>query len=95
MKGQSFNNILRTLIKHVSNLIKASKLKPDAPEFVPLADSGFKSNFVHVSRAHKKSERKERKSAADLSKKNDKVAGKRVANAESMPLANREVLPIY
>jgi hypothetical protein len=62
-----------------TNIFKGSKLKPDAPEFVPTQTKASstdpaKSNPKEVAKAQKKKDREERK-AASLAKK----AGKKVA----------------
>jgi len=84
---------------HSPNNIKASKLKPDAPEFVPFRikapadltpqadskdqESPSKINSKDAAKAQKKQEKDERK-AASLAKKVGKRVGKQVDGSEGM-----------
>jgi hypothetical protein len=78
---------IRSIIlrRHLTTF-KGSKLKPDAPEFVPnqsktnSTDSPTKSNGKDAAKVQKKKEREERK-AASLAKK----AGKKVAKQLDAP----------
>jgi hypothetical protein len=85
------------LLLHSPNDIKASKLKPDAPEFVPFRikapadltppadskdqESPSKINSKDAAKAQKKQEKDERK-AASLVKKVSKKVGKQVDGPE-------------
>jgi hypothetical protein len=85
------------LLLHSPNDIKASKLKPDAPEFVPFRiktpadltpqadskdpESPSKINPKDAAKAQKKQEKDERK-AASLAKKVGKKVGKQVDGPE-------------
>jgi hypothetical protein len=68
-----------------SNTLKGSKLKPDAPEFVPnqlnaVATEPTKPNTKEAAKAQKKKEKEERK-AASIAKR----AGKKVARHLDVP----------
>jgi hypothetical protein len=85
------------LLVHFPNDIKASKLKPDAPEFVPFRikapadltppadskdpESPSKINPKDTAKAQKKQGKEERK-AANLAKKLGRKAGKQVDGSE-------------
>lgn len=85
------------LLLHSPNDIKASKLKPDAPEFVPFRikapadlttqadsedpESSSKTNSKDAAKVQKKQGKEERK-AASLAKKVGKKTGKQVDGPE-------------
>ena len=71
-----------------SNISKGSKLKPDAPEFVPtqtqtLSIDPSKSNPKDAAKIQKKRDREDRK-AASLAKKAGKKAAKPLENPDGM-----------
>lgn len=84
MKNNVERNKVKIAMKGNSNLKKGSKLKPDAPEFVPLASQAdstktpAKADSRTSSKAQRKKEKGDRKEKSSMSKKVGKAAGKRV-----------------
>ena len=79
------------------NSYKASRLKPDAPEFVPTQMSSTptdhpKLNLKEAAKAQKKKERDERK-AASLAKKAGKKVAKHLENPNGTCLSSRSIVP--
>jgi hypothetical protein len=73
-----------------SDMTKGSKLKPDAPEFVPLASKGdvtrptTAADSKAAAKAQKKLEKEQRKAASSLSKKSGKSLGRNHDGADGM-----------
>jgi hypothetical protein len=81
-------NFDREIFKMFPNMIKRSKLKPDAPEFVPLRSkvepnkSTAKFDLKTSAKPQKKQEKDERKDRFSLNKKAGKATGKRTERVE-------------
>jgi hypothetical protein len=78
---------------NMPNSVKGSRLKPDAPEFVPTQlistpTDHPKLNPKETAKAQKKKERDERK-AASLAKKADKKVAKNLGNPDGTCLSSR------
>lgn len=73
-----------------SDVTKGSKLKPDAPEFVPLVSKGdvtrpaTATNSKAAAKAQKKLEKVQRKAASSLTKKAGKSLGRNHDGADGM-----------
>ncbi len=79
------------------NSYKGSRLKPDAPEFVPTQMNSTptghpKLNLKEAAKAQKKKERDERK-AASLAKKAGKKVSKHLENPNGTCLSSRSIVP--
>lgn len=80
-------------IMNMPNSLKGSRLKPDAPEFVPSQINSTptdhpKLNLKEAAKAQKKKERDERK-AASLAKKAGKKVAKNLENPDGTFLSSR------